>query len=729
MAVSINIPGIGTVSAPNAASESTLQGILAAVQQQTAVTGSVNRTAGLAFQTAARAGQQAATSMAQAAGSAQQVAQATAQQNNSLNSIIVDYQQTNSIFVSGMNAAGRGVRNLALTLTDIAGTLVTSYRSMQTNSIGASAQLLTTGIDLVTNAIGTGAPLIGGALGTAFGPGGTVVGAIIGNVGGKAAEVVGEGLKVANNIMSQELQASVESFAQLNSAGLSFANGMSEMRIIANESGMTIDQFTSAVQQSQSELRNIGGSMAGAAQKVAEVSSVFDENGGRLRREMLALGYGFEEQYKLTAQYSAMMVASNGATAMRNMSEKELAQGTRRYAEDLKVLAAFTKEDAQAAMEAARARSMEADIMAQLGPEEAQKFQKMLAALPEGAKKGFMEYVSSGGTVITDQATNIAMAQNAEYEQLIKGGYERMMDAGTSEEDAMDFMLEQRARAGEMQREMNREQGNQIAQVARLTGAHQDAANLINEITADGLYDPQAVAQQRETASIQAKAVDEVTKSAIDLQTQTQSFAREMENAVLPYMSDYAKLLATVNGYTLDFGKNMLQMVTGQERTFDGEDISSREINMSPEYYEAERARISAIENEEERKAAEAEFQAQFLSMMENASYQAPEPVAVETGFSGGMVSPSSMQQIASSTYGIYKEQPGPELPKISLDDTQVQMLRDAIASGDSGVTEKMNKMIERMDTIGETHRLQLARSNELLSQTADRLNTLAREV
>jgi len=36
--------------------------------------------------------------------------------------------------------------------------------------------------------------------------------------------------------------------------------------------------------------------------------------------------------------------------------------------------------------------------------------------MPDYAKKGFLEYVSSGGQAIVDQATNIAMSQNKELE-------------------------------------------------------------------------------------------------------------------------------------------------------------------------------------------------------------------------------------------------------------------------------------------------------------------------
>ena len=136
-----------------------------------------------------------------------------------------------------------------------------------------------------------------------------------------------------------------------------------------------------------------------------------------LGAQLQNLGYGFEEQAAIVAQYTANLNASG---ALRGKSDIELATLSAAYAKDLRKLQAVTGEDAQKVADEARITQMQGDILARLNPEEGQRFQAALRALPKEAQKGFLEFVSSGGTAIADGATNMMINQSPKFEALIE---------------------------------------------------------------------------------------------------------------------------------------------------------------------------------------------------------------------------------------------------------------------------------------------------------------------
>jgi hypothetical protein len=164
--------------------------------------------------------------------------------------------------------------------------------------------------------------------------------------------------------------------------------------------------------------------------------------------------------------------------------------------------------------------------------------------MPDYAKKGFLQYVSSGGTAITDQATNIAMSQNAEVEKLIKGSFDTIKDSGKDASAAQKETLEQASRAGQAQVDLNRANGNAIAQANTLGGSLQNAADMQNQITASARYSVEAVGESGKTAEAQATSTDQTTQSFVKLTDQTNKFAVQMEALVGKNLDVYSKILA-----------------------------------------------------------------------------------------------------------------------------------------------------------------------------------------
>ena len=734
MAVTIDIPGFGRVSAENAASESTLRDLVIAVQSQSSAFTNVNRVANQGWRDAQQSARSASSSMQDAAAAAGRVTQETSNSRRVMQSLFVDLGQNEGMIQASLNRTGAGLQNLAATLVNIGATLTTQYRQIAKDPIGTSAQLLSTGIDLVTKAASKAGPIILGGIGAAFdGIRGAIVGVLAGTpFGSKLIEVMGEGLKVANSIMAEEMKGTIASFQQLSQQGVVFSQGMTQMRIAAGSAGLTIDQFSSAVAKSDRYLRNMGDGLSGSAQKVVEVSQYFDMGGGKIRTELLKLGYSYEEQYELTARYMSQLSATTTAQQRRAISDQELAQRTRDYAADLKVLSTFTKEDANAAMEAARAKSMEADIMAQLGPEQGMKFQKMLSALPESAKKGFMEFVSTGGAVV-DQATNIAMSQNEEFAKLITESGRMLLDPMVSDSEAMDAVLEQRAKAGEAQREMNREQGNAIAQVSRLTGAFSEATGIINDLSAD-IINPESVKEARDSVDQLTKTIDPITTSAVALQKSSQEFAVTMQDTILPYMEHYGKILQTTNEATLTFGKNILQMITGENLQFEGDGVVSGESTIKIDY-DALAAQQAAIRNDEtltdeEKKSQLDQLLASFDESLTMALHGVERPAVTPEvpGFTGRMVT-GGMRDIATGVYNISsKPKEGESKAILTQIDTE-QLDRLISAQNDNALVTVMREWVNDAKAIADVQRSNLAQIRDYSKATAESTDKLAKEV
>lgn len=241
----------------------------------------------------------------------------------------------------------------------------------------------------------------------------------------------------AVDTLTTEIKNTEKAFKTVNSAGATLGGGMTELRGYAAESGMGLEGFANAVKASTTDLRATGMGMGEAAKKLSGISK--ELRGSQLGMQLRSLGYSIEEQAELGAQVAANLTVSG---RLRSMSDKEIAGVTAQYGKDLKVLAGITGEDAKKAMEKARMQSMEADLLAEAfqtgGAPAVEKLQAQLAATPDALKKGFMEFVSTGGQAVTDAATNVAMTQNPKIKEMYEQQYATLKDGTKSASDAMD---------------------------------------------------------------------------------------------------------------------------------------------------------------------------------------------------------------------------------------------------------------------------------------------------
>jgi len=408
-----------------------------------------------------------------------------------------------------------------------------------------------------------------GMLAMAFGKWGKIIGGIITVLG----PLVSSYMKFENEqeakaaehrakLMGEELKKTEEAYNKITDAGAMFSNGMGEMRAQAANAGMRVKDFSEMIKNSTSNLSNMGMGIAQAAQRIGGVSKVLRSSD--LGMQLRNLGLNAQEQAEAAAAAAANLNASG---RLRSMSDAQVAQVTVAYTKDLKILQGITGEDAKKKMEEARVRSMEADLMAQAmakgGPVAMEKLRNQLATMPESMKKGYMEFVSTGGTAVADAASNVAIAQNPkimeQYRQMFttlgdgsKDASTALKETGTLTEQTAAYAREHAASVKEMG--LAARVGASDIATATMT-IHNDLI-LANQKFTEGV-----TAATAENVDKLSKTQDPITKSLMRLADDTDKAAVALEQRLTPSLAAAADAMPRFTGalgHATDALKNLL---------------------------------------------------------------------------------------------------------------------------------------------------------------------------
>lgn len=422
MAVNVNIPGIGNVTADNAASESTLERLIDAVGKANNSRRRVDNSLEQSFSRQAKAAEEAQISMMNMNKSAGTAASSTSMAMSRIGEGLDSAKSGFSEMMSGATQFGSLMTQTAL---NIGAEWTRKFQDISISPVNQAASTLNAAIDVAvegTNFLATSmAKVLPKTLETKLGGGIQ-----------KATSIIGGTLKSINNMLSDELNKTVRAQKIFNDAGAVFAGGMSEMRVRAVESGVGIEEFAKIVRDNKDQVKMLGGTIADGATKVTKITGEMamqqGKSGKTVREELLNMGYSLEDQTKLAIQYAAQTRQLMGTQAFRTVSEKALADGTRKYAEDLKILQEVTGKDAKAVMERARAETMRSSLQSKLNREQSEALTGTFGSLqqfPEEIRGNLQQALIqqlSGGTI-----TDPVVAQSQELTEFIKklaGGVE-----------------------------------------------------------------------------------------------------------------------------------------------------------------------------------------------------------------------------------------------------------------------------------------------------------------
>ena len=535
-------------TATNAASEDTLNQIAGLIGNLVPRQRRIENDTANANRQQSRAASQAATSM-------QDLAQDTKQSTFSMKSLF-------SQLTSSFQEADYGVRELwqdtksfgkelTATAINVSGAWLRLSASIQDDPLRTGTMQMNTAIDIASQATsGFGKALMAAARDLL--PGGSATKNFISSIArGLGMSVQGlstlsaDILKMTNNILSAELDRTVKAMASFNKMGGSFSGGMLEMRQNARMAGLTVDRFAKSVEMSRKDFIGLGVNVADGSELVGKqlyyLANTTGKSGQMLREELNALGYSYEEQGALAVNYMATIKAANGLEGLRNKTQRELAEGTRKYAEDLKVLADITGQDAKAAAERARVEVQRAGLLNKLGPEQRESFQeafRVMGKLPANLQEAVMNRIM--GLPITDPTIAIDPVMMDMAEKISQGvltGQKNMQDATAGIIADTQKLLKEQGQAGQGFVALS----DQLSQL-KVGGLTADYAKTVNALILDPMEREQ-IERARKAAADMGTIPDDISKSVVAYNKSVTEFASQMSVLAGTALPKYSQMI------------------------------------------------------------------------------------------------------------------------------------------------------------------------------------------
>ena len=564
MAIRIDIPGLGEVTVEGAAQESTMQEILAAVQKSDK-TKRKEETERLAQEKKLEEQRKAALKQGKAS-------------HDQMDDLIQSYKDEIGVMedlTKSTYTVGKAFKDISKTLVfegaSLVASMVTTYDQMAKDPIKAGAGILQTignvtaqiahiGIDIGV-ALGKAAvgwvPFIGAGLADAVDA--------LGALGHQVVDFAQQIFTLVNSVLESEFQKRAEQLFDFMSIGASFAGGMTEMGQLANQSGVGIVNFTKSVLAAREYMDDIGLSAGDAAQLIsrnmAALGTTVGKGGKVVRDELLALGYDYQAQGKIMAQYMAQLRTTG--VNLQKLAPATLAAQTEQYAKHLKVISDITGQDAAKLMDQSRAEAQRGALMTRLTATQSRAFQDayaVMAALPnqQGPKlQAALAQLLAGGT-ITDPVIAGNQAIMTMLNQTAKQVTAGNIDMVTATQQNLGVAANAYRKAGDSATDfatlMNPGGTSAVAQGMSQFG------NALRQYR----YDPSAAEASMVAADAQASASDGLTGSYVSLTSTMNAFQVQMESLATQALPTYASVIASAAATTANYVTTGIQLVTGQ---------------------------------------------------------------------------------------------------------------------------------------------------------------------
>lgn len=468
------------------------------------------------------------------------------------------------------NLAGFG-KSLAATAANVAVSFIKAYDTMAEKPIQAGAALVQAQIELNATLdklkVDLGAKLVQAGL-ALFGPvteGAQKAKESFAKFSKDVIDLGAQFYTLGNQFLAAEFEKRIKAMGDFTKAGASFGGGLTEIGLLANESGIGLANYAKAVANSRESITAMGLSAGEAAKLVAKgyrgLTSTLGSSGSMIREELLALGYDYEEQGEVMALFMAQQ--KRAGVALENLAPDELARGTAEYAKNLKVISDITGQDAKKLAERAQVESMRGALagklteqqnkafqgafqgMAKIGPEMAPKLQLALTQMLTGG--AVKDPVIAGNKSIMDMLSRTT--------QMINSGALNTEEAFAQTTDNLIIAGKQVKASGQDMTD--------VANVYGSTGIVADIANFNNALRVMQGEVGEA-GKSFKAATGQAGARDEVTKG---YQTATQAltdFQNTMENLATKELPNYATVLSNATKKAVDTMTLAVQYLKGE---------------------------------------------------------------------------------------------------------------------------------------------------------------------
>lgn len=255
----------------------------------------------------------------------------------------------------------------------------------------------TKGLDKSTTALEKMASAVGGIVTGTFGLLKNVLGGVIG-ISVNLIKAFGDGTGTLTDMVSAipgigsilgmftgYLDNTLTVFQQLSSSGASFNNNLTELRLSAAASRVSLESFAGLIGSNSENLAMFGGTVTQGAKAFVDTRRAMN----KYETDLLNMGYTFEEINEGLMDYMALNAAGSRA-GQRDQAQQ--AQAAASYATSLTTLSKLTGQDIKAIKE--RQAAATTDLAFQM------KLSKMSAAEKEKVLAGMLEAEAAGPAAV-----------------------------------------------------------------------------------------------------------------------------------------------------------------------------------------------------------------------------------------------------------------------------------------------------------------------------------------
>lgn len=319
-------------------------------------------------------------------------------------------------------------------------------------------------------------------------------------------------------------ETSLAAYRQMTTAGVNFGGSLTDLRLAASNSYMTLDGFTKLMTNNSETLARMGGSVNDGAVAFAKLnqSLIKSEFGDRL----LALGYTFDQINEGTASYLTM----SGARTKKEMENTDaLIQGATTYMQQLDGLAKITGQSREQQEKQLKEQAQNAAFQAKLATMSEKDREKALAGMAnalaiggKGAADAFQSKIM-GVPPLTKEA-QLFTATMSEANDAVMKSADAAMDSGKTMKDMNQLFVQG---ATGLQRDMSK---FSIEQRAAMIAAGGPLADLMQKagMTAQAF---ESLTEQEKLALLEKKMNEsKQAESAAQLEKDMKELAQSLMN-------------------------------------------------------------------------------------------------------------------------------------------------------------------------------------------------------
>lgn len=228
-------------------------------------------------------------------------------------------------------------------------------------------------------------------------------------------------------ILVEEGNKLIKTHMAMTGAGLVFANGMQGMVNATNGTKLRLEEMTKVVVDHKEALVSSGLGIGEATNRVGAVAKMFAGTTGKfanMDRQLLALGYSYEEQAGMAAETLGEMRRGAGG---QNVTNTQVAQATADYAKNLSLLKSLSDEDVKGKMDQRKKENMELAFelqMAKMSPAQRAELKSAMAKMTDLEARNLRErmvygtVINKAGAVMEAQSSGVKSAGEDYYRQL-----------------------------------------------------------------------------------------------------------------------------------------------------------------------------------------------------------------------------------------------------------------------------------------------------------------------